>query len=104
MAHSSEMTWSDAAGRVALSAQSTMAALQAAEEIYQDLFEVYNYTGATDQSMANQLFEVTTADSTQVAKVTDLRLAITALHELYQAMTNVAISQADRTAPLRRMG
>lgn len=104
MAHSSEMVWSDAAGRVALAAQQTMAALQAAEEVYQDLLEVYNYTGATDQDMANQLFEVTAAPAEQIAKVTDLRLAITALHELYQAMTNVAISQADRTAPLRRMG
>ena len=45
----------------------------------------------------------TQASAEEVAKVTDLRAAITALHDLYQAMNDGVVSQADRAADLRRM-
>lgn len=103
MAHSSEMRWAEAAQKVANAASLTIDSLNIAENSYQELLEVYNYAGGTDQTMADMLFEVPTADAGQVAMVADLRLCITALHELYQALNNVTITQADRAALLRRM-
>ena len=101
--------------------------LQEAEVMYQDLLELYNLAGTgspdlsgTAQGLANQLFFEdwisresdpignpgvldTEANSDEVAKVTDLIDAVTAMHQLYQAANNVSVSQADRFADLRRM-
>lgn len=43
------------------------------------------------------------AAQAQTDKVTDLINAQKAIHELYQAMTNVAVTQKDRASDLRRM-
>jgi len=45
----------------------------------------------------------TTANADEVAKTQAAFDAVTALHELYQAATNVAVTQEDRLAQLRRM-
>ena len=112
MSHSSEMLWSDAQDRVANIASQTLEALLNSEKIYLDLFEVYQFTGATDQLMADQLFSDLIVDEArapavasveEVAKVADLRSAIVALHELYGALTNVVTPTEDRAALLRRM-
>jgi hypothetical protein len=106
MAHSSKLLYDEAEQMVADRAQQTLRALQDAEEVYQDLLEVFQYSGGTDQLFADQLFQdvqAPPAPADQVAMVADLRAAIVALHELYQAMTNVAVTTADREADLRRM-
>lgn len=103
MAHSGEARWAHAAGLVALSSAQTIQALNQAEETYKDLLEVYNYAGGSDQAMADLLFDASPADASSVALVADLRAAITALHELWQAMNNGVIAQSDRDALLRRM-
>lgn len=51
---------------------------------------------------ANQVPE-TQANTAEVAQVTDLRLAIQALHELHQTADNVVTAQGDRYAAMRRM-
>lgn len=110
MAHSSDLRWEQAANQVSARAAQTLAELREAEEVYQELLEAYNFAGGTDQLFADQLFvneilarSETTANAEEVSKVTDLRLAITALHQLYQCLTNVAVTQADRATNLRRM-
>lgn len=103
MAHSSESTWASAADAVSLSALSVITELNRAEETYRDLLEVYNYAGGTDQGLANLLFGVDPAPPEMVSKVTDLRLAITAMHELWLALNNGTVSAADRDLLLRRM-
>lgn len=202
MAHSSEMRWAQASGQVSRAAETILNELTSAESVYQDLLEVYNYSGGNDQVMADLLFTDdianrlvpgtqavitvdvtagvvsnpivteagsgyangtgltltlvstagggngaaeltydvvngsitnvvvsnggatytdgtgvdvsdvpapvvqvpdTVANAAEVAKITDLRLAITALHELYGAMTNVVTPTEDRATPLRRM-
>ena len=45
----------------------------------------------------------TQANTEEVAKVQDAFDAITALHELYQAASNVVVAQEDRLAQIRRM-
>ena len=45
----------------------------------------------------------TQANAIEVEKTQAAIDATVALHELYQAMTNVAVTQADRAAALRRM-
>lgn len=122
--HSSEKRWDknqfgdvgvgqqvrDAANRV-------VGALADAEELYQDLLELWQFAGGTDQLMADQLFlEVwsartsgsppapeTQANAAEVLRVADARAAMQAIHDLYEAMTNVAVTQQDRIAVLRRM-
>ncbi len=112
MAHSSELRWTGAQASIADASRTTLNALNTAEEVYQELNEVYQYAGGTDQLVADQLFlDIITsearnpavANSEEVARVTDLKAAIQALHQLWQTMTNVAVTQADRAALLRRM-
>ena len=112
MAHSSETTWGDAGLSIAKASKAALAALGDAEDVYQELNEVYAYAGGTDQLMADLLFSDLIADeqrnpavasTEEVEKVMDLRAAIQALHQLYQAMNNVATTTADRAALLRRM-
>lgn len=97
---------------VAQAALSTLQSLNSAEEIYQELFEVFTYVGATDQLLADQFFADVIADeardpavanSAEVGLISDLKKTIVVLHELYQAMNNIAVTQADRATDLRRM-
>jgi len=200
MAHSSELHWGAASGLVGEAAARILVGLDEAEAIYQDLFEVYQFVGASDQEFADQLFASqwqdrwadgvqavitvdvvsgaienpqitnggtgyedgfnypltvyglgggmpaslaydvvdgiitrvriisafadhddgtdisilempaplmgvleTEADAEEVAKVTDLRAAITALHDLYLAMNDGVVTQENRVDALRRM-
>ena len=120
MAHSSETRWQEASGSIAGVAAQTLAALLNAEEVYQELLEVYQYSGSSDQLMADLLFKNawsvresdpegapgvfdTQANADEVAKVADLKGAITALHELYGALTNQVTATEDRATALRRM-
>ena len=91
-----------------------------AENAYQDLLELYTYVGGTAQLLADQLFYEdwvvresdpignpgvldTQANAVEVAKATDLINAVTAMHELYGAASNVVTTTEDRFAKLRRM-
>lgn len=113
MSHSSQIRWEDAAQVVTTQAAQTLRALLDSEEVYLDLLEAYTYAGGSDQDFAELLFqdelvlsgspETLVATQEQIDKVTDLRLAIQALHELYQALNGVAVTQNDRSAALRRM-
>jgi len=112
MSHSSEVRWPEVSVLVSQAAEGTLRSLSEAEYTYQELLEVYTYSGGTDQLFADLLFkDVIEAESRtppeanveEVAMVTDFRLAITALHELNQAMNNFAITQDDRATKLRRM-
>lgn len=103
MAHSSEMTWAEMSGRVTTVAASLVKVLLDAEEEYQEMLEIYAYAGGTDTLMAGLLFATGTPDQTQIDKTTDLKNAMAAAHQLYQAAANVATSQSDRFASLRRM-
>lgn len=110
MAHSSEARWGVVAADIAKRCGDMVRALEQSESLYQDLLEVYQYAGGTDQGLADLLFKPeiaargdAQANSDEVAKVADLRLATVALHELYEAADNVAVSQDDRFSALRRM-
>ena len=95
-------------------------AMNVSEEAYQELLELWQFAGGTDQLVAGQLFfEVwstrvsdpvgnpgvvdTQANATEVGQVADTKATMLALHQLYQAMTNTAITQVDRLALMRRM-
>jgi len=95
-------------------------ALNTSEAAYDELVELYQYCGSTAQGLADQLFYEdwvvresdpignpgvldTEANAIEVEKAQAAIDAVTAMHELYQAMTNVAVAQADRIATLRRM-
>lgn len=101
-------------------AMSVVDTLLAAEQIYLEMLELYQYVGSTTQGLADQLFYEdwteresdpignpgvldTEANASEVAMAQDLVDAITAAHELYQAANNVTVSQDDRLAQLRRM-
>lgn len=105
---------------VSSAAQTVINSLTDAETMYQDLLELYTYAGSTAQLLADQLFYEqwsgresdpianpgvldTQANANEVAMATDLINAVTAMHELYQAATNVVVTQEDRFAQLRRM-
>lgn len=112
MAHSSELRWFGASAMVSQAALNTLQSLNSSEEIYQELLEVFNFVGGTNQLLADQFFadvieaEVrnpAVANVAEVALVADLKTAIIALHELYLSLTNGIAPQADRATDLRRM-
>lgn len=90
--------------------------LTVGEAMYQELLELWTFAGGTDQFVADQLFfEIwsvretipgtpdTQANAVEVAMVTDAKATMLAIHQLYEALTNVAVTQADRISTLRRM-
>lgn len=103
MAHSSDARWDEISKRVAAVAAGVVSVLQNAEEEYQELLEIYQYVGGTDTLFAGQLFETSTPAQIQIDKAADLRKAMVAAHELYQCMSNTAVSTSNRAADLRRM-
>lgn len=127
-AHTSEKRWyanmnpngnesvADKVQNVAVEVVQVMANV---EEMYAEMLELYNYAGGTTQLLADQLFKEkwsarladpqvpdvyeTQANAAEVAMTQDAFDAVTAMHELYLAMTNVAVAQEDRLAQIRRM-
>lgn len=128
-AHTSEKRWyrnqnpngnASVADDVSVAAGTVIAALEAAESMYGEMQELYTFTGGTMQLLADQLFLEkwegresdpvgnpgvidTQANAAEVAMTQDAFDAVTAMHELFQAMTNVVVTQEDRLAQLRRM-
>jgi hypothetical protein len=101
-------------------ATSVVSTLLAAEQLYLEMLELYQYCGSTTQGLADQLFLEdwsdresdpignpgvldTQANAAELAKAQDVVDAITAAHELYQAADNQTVAQEDRLAQLRRM-
>ena len=125
--HSGEKRWSrnqfgdEGIGtEVRNSARHLMEAIVGSENVYQDLLELWQFAGPTDQAVADQLFlDVwsvresdptgnpgvldTQANAVEVAQVADAKAAMLAVHELYEALTNQAITTADRIKTIRRM-
>lgn len=126
--HSSERRWEkNVAGDIGVSVRVRDAArnlvfyLNEAEEAYQEMLELWQFAGGTDQELADQLFQEqwngrgadlraspvvlgdTQANAREVAQVVDVRAALQAMHQLYQAMNGEPTATLDRVAPLRRM-
>lgn len=112
MAHTSEKRWSGLSGDAGVQCHSVLQAIQEAEEVYQQMLEVYNYAGGTDTDLAELIFKEDIAgrqspdnvpSAEEIAKASDLIAAMTALHQIFQAANNEAVTQSDRLTPLRRM-
>jgi len=102
MPHSKNLTWILVERIIEQHSKSVSQNIILAEESYQDLLEARAANGGTDQLFANVLFGGT-ATAAQVAMLTDAKNAMIALHQLYQAMTNINVAASDRIASLRRM-
>lgn len=121
MAHTIEKRWNnirlpDGGVRMGVNesvgraAEDVLRTLSQAEELYQQLTEMVAFAGPGMQSVADQLFKEeweargdTQASTEEVAMVQDAAAAATALHQLYEGMTNGTIAADDRAAKLRRM-
>lgn len=112
MSHTSEKRWQQLSADAGVQCDKVLDALLEAEEIYQRMQEVYTYAGGTNADLAELLFteEIAArsspnnvASAEEIAKAGDLIAAMQALHQLYQAADNVAVTQADRLTPMRRM-
>ena len=95
-------------------------ALDLVDDVYLELIELYQYCGGTAQLLANQLFYEdwsvresdpvgnpgvldTQANAIEVEKAQAAIDAMAALHEIYDAANNVAVTQADRMPAISRM-
>ena len=76
MGHTSELRWGQAAGEVTTAAREILEGLDAAERIYLELLEAYQYTGGTDQSFADQLFKEEWEARTQPGTVADITVDV----------------------------
>lgn len=105
---------------VSTNAANIIAALEQSEAAYNELLELYQYVGSTAQLLADQLFYEdwsvrvsdpignpgvldTQANAAEVEKAQAVVNAVTAMHEIYQAANNVAVTQSNRFSVLRRM-
>lgn len=128
-AHTSEKRWyrnqnpegnESVATQVQAISKNILSALNEGEEAFQEMNEMNTFAGGTPQLLADQLFLEkwtgresdpvgapgvldTQANATELGMVTDAIAAVTSVHELYQALTNVLVTQQDRLADLRRM-
>lgn len=118
-AHTSEKRWYKGqnpegnlsiADQVQTAAKNVVSALEASESMYGEMQELFLFAGGTMQLLADQLFKEkwearaeSAANATELAMTQDAFDAVTAMHELYQAMTNIAVVQEDRLGQLRRM-
>lgn len=127
-AHTSEKRWyrnqnpngnQSVADEVQSATLNVRSALDAAEVMFGEMQELFTFAGGTIQLLADQLFfekwstrlvdpqvpDVfeTQANAVELGMTQDAFDAVTAMHELYQAMTNVVVAQEDRLAQLRRM-
>lgn len=112
MAHSSEKRWNDISRLVSDMAAQSIEIINRGEEIYLQLFEVWEYTGGTAEAFAQQLFKEeiaarggspTEVTAEELAQAADAAAAVLALHEIWQAANNVAVATDDRAKKLRRM-
>lgn len=114
MAHPTESTWAVRSAQVAETARMALESLASSKERYEELIEDYTSAGGTDQLYANQLFvgrpdpqnanpAELPATTAEVTKTQDLRLAMEAINDLWEAANNILVPQADRVTPLRRM-
>jgi len=103
MPHDSEQRWEEVSREIARQSGLILSVVTEAEEVYQDLVELFQFAGGTDQLLADLLYVASPASAGQVATVTDARAAMSAIHNLYQALDNVAVSASDRFTDLRRM-
>lgn len=106
--HTSEIRWVDASSIVSSVSEGVLEQLLRSEEHYAELIEVYTYAGGTDILFAELLFYGTTGGTNvptteEEAKATDLRLAMVAVHQLYQCLTDLSVPADDRASKLRRM-
>ncbi len=111
MAHSSQAFWSDVDVAVSSACARVVEVLQDSETSYQDLLELYAFAGGTAQLLADQLFadviaaearNPAEANGAEVAKAQDAIDAMTSIHQLFQAATDVATTTADRMEDMRR--
>lgn len=127
-AHTSEKRWyrnqnpngnSSVADEVQTASLTVRGALEQAEVMFGEMQELFTFAGGTMQLLADQLFYEkwstrladpqvpdvyeTQANAAELGMTQDAFDAVTAMHELYQAMTNVVVAQEDRLAQLRRM-
>lgn len=100
--HISELRWDEASRRASNAVQTLLESTYNAQYQYEWLLVAFQNVGNDDQVFADQLFDgVATAE--QVAMVTDLRNAMVACHDMYEALHNISISTADRASQMRRM-
>jgi hypothetical protein len=102
MPHSGDLLWDDLSRIAEKHSRQVIQDITLGEEAYQDLLEAHAFTGGTDQLFADQLFGAT-ATVDQVAKVTDAKNAMIAIHNLYQALHNTALVAKQRIDDLYRM-
>ena len=128
-AHTSEKRWyqnqnshgnESVADKVQIAGRNIIQSLEDSESMFGEMQELFAFAGSTMQGLADQLFfEIwsvresdpvnlpgvfdTQANAAELGMTQDAFDAVTAMHELYQAMTNVVVTQEDRLAQIRRM-
>jgi hypothetical protein len=113
MSHTSEKRWGNVNESVGAISGEMLNLIMRGEELYQQLLELWAFTGGTDQAIADQLFIGATgvdggndplpADAEQVAMAADAKAAMVAMHEMWQFANGVDLPPVDRTDAMRRM-
>jgi len=110
--HTSEKRWDAVSNRASAEVAQLVSTLIQIEEVYQQMQEIYSYSGGTSTDLAELLFAEdiaarsspdNVASQLEIDKATDLIGAMAAAHQLYQAANNVTVTQSDRLSELRRM-
>ena len=107
MVHSSEETWAVTSDKVADIVNKVLSAIIDGEELYNDLLRTRTWSGGTDTTWANLMWhgdkDASLATADEIQYTTDLKDAMIAVHNLYEALDNTAITTKDRFSELRLM-
>lgn len=102
MAHSSRLVFKQIEEATARISERLLRSVNEAEEFYHDLLEAYAYNGGTDLEMAKVLFQTDTPTLEEQTMIEDLRNCVQAMHQMYQCMNNVTVTQENRAVHFRR--
>jgi len=108
MTYYSDWTFESISDAVGKSANNLLQQLFLVEELYQRLLTIYQTVGGSDEAFAIEIFGLNddlgspVATASQVQKAVDLREAIVAMHNLYEALNGVSISASNKADALRK--
>lgn len=99
--HYTQWTYANISSVVGMNANNFLKHLADVEDLYQRLFNVYQTVGATDTAFAEILFDIVAPDvptAEQIQQVTDLRLAISAMHDVYEVVMGISAKALENRA------
>lgn len=91
MTHTAEKKWAQVSGQASERLRALVQELAAAEQLHQDMLEMWSYHNSDATSLAAQLFRNDVPTAEQQAMLADMRAAMVAAHNAYTSFDFAAV-------------